>query len=405
MKRIGFLVFAVFCLTLRLSAAESSPVEAPVPPAGVEETGGAAEWQQQANETDPNAVLQEGLGLFGADLLEDETPGAAEDFAERSGAGELTLASIFTLSPKDLFHAVLKEAKNALQNAKGGLFAIFGTVLLCGLLDCLTLGDKQSPVGSVFETASVLAITASITSPVVSCIEGVSATIVDCSMFLLSYVPVMGSILTAGGMPMTAASYCATLMFAVQLIAQAASSVLIPLCGIFLALSLAAGLADSPGLLGIADAAKSAATWILTFSMTVFVALLSLQTFLSGSADSVSVKATKFLIGSFVPVVGSALSDALSAAQGSIHLIKTTVGSFGILVTAFTFLPILLQTALLRLVLALASGSAELLGAKPVCKVIKAFQNVLSILCALILSMALLVVVSTAVLLTLGVGR
>ena len=56
MKRIGFLVFAVFCLTLRLSAAEPSPVEAPVPPAGFEETDGAAEWQQQTDETDPNAV-------------------------------------------------------------------------------------------------------------------------------------------------------------------------------------------------------------------------------------------------------------------------------------------------------------------------------------------------------------
>lgn len=405
MKKLGFILLAVLCLTAGVSASAPLPPEPPLPPEGAGQAWDAGEAPSEPGGADPNGMLEEGLGLFGADRLEAETPDAADEFAGRSGLGTLSLSSIFTLSPKDLFRAVFDEADRALRDAAGGLLAIFGTVLLCGLLDCLTLGDKQSPVGSVFETASVLAITASVTGPVIGCIQEVSSTIMDCSLFLLSYVPVMGSIVTAGGMPMTAASYSAGLMFAAQLIAQAASSVLIPLCGIFLALSLAAGLSDNPGLLGIADAAKSAATWILTFSMTAFVALLSLQTFLSGSADSVTLKTTKFLIGSFVPVVGSALSDAFSAAQGSIHLIKTTVGSFGILVTAFTFLPVLLKTALLRLVLAAAAASAELLGAKPAGRVIKAFLNVLTILCALILSMALLVIISTAVLLFLGVGK
>ena len=65
----------------------------------------------------------------------------------------------------------------------------------------------------------------------------------------------------------------------------------------------------------------------------------------SGS-DTVASKAAKFLIGSVVPVVGGALSDAFGATQGYLRLLKATVGVFGILIALMTFLPVFLQTVL-----------------------------------------------------------
>ncbi|MPN28456.1 hypothetical protein SDC9_175898 [bioreactor metagenome] len=138
--------------------------------------------------------------------------------------------------------------------------------------------------------------------------------------------------------------------------------------------------------------------------MTIFTGLLSLQSFLSAAADGAAVKTAKFLVGSFIPVVGSVLTDALSAMQGSLHIIKASVGSFGILVAVLTFLPVLLHITVLRAVVAIASITGEMLSVTPVKGILSGFSNLLSIMTAILLSMMMLLVISTAVMLSLTGG-
>jgi stage III sporulation protein AE len=124
----------------------------------------------------------------------------------------------------------------------------------------------------------------------------------------------------------------------------------------------------------------------------------------SVSADSVSVKAAKFMLGSFVPVVGTALSDAYSAAQGCLRLIKTTVGAYGILVAAFTFLPALLRVLLWQLLARAAIVAGDILGAGRVSALLRACSSVLGILAAIIMCFALFIIVSTAVVMSAGMA-
>ena len=64
--------------------------------------------------------------------------------------------------------------------------------------------------------------------------------------------------------------------------------------------------------------------------MTIFTGILSVQSIVGASADSVAVKAAKYVLSNSIPLVGSAASDAYSTVRGSILLLKNGVGGIGI---------------------------------------------------------------------------
>ena len=191
---------------------------------------------------------------------------------------------------------------------------------------------------------------------------------------------------------------------ACQVVAQIVSSVLVPLMGIYLAFCIAGSLAPGIDVNAVAQVIRKTVSWALGLLLTIFVGLLSLQTMVASGSDTVVSKTAKFLIGSFVPVVGSALSDAFVATQGYMKLLKTTVGVFGVLVAAMTFLPILLQTVMWYLAVNLSSALGEMLGVKPVAQILKSASATLGVLIAVILCFALLIIISTSLVLIISMG-
>ena len=126
--------------------------------------------------------------------------------------------------------------------------------------------------------------------------------------------------------------------------------------------------------------------------------LLSIQTVVASGGDSIAARTTKFFIGSMIPVVGGALSDLFSAAQGCIQLVRGTLGAFGILVTVVTFLPALIQTGTWYFTLYLGGILSQILHLPQITKLLKALSSTLGIIMAVLLYDALLVIISTTLL-------
>ena len=203
---------------------------------------------------------------------------------------------------------------------------------------------------------------------------------------------------------MTATTYTAFLFMACQVVSQVVAGIFVPLMGVYLAFCVVGNLAPGVDVSAVAGAIKSAVSWALGLLLTLFVGLLSLQTMVASGSDTVASKAAKFLIGSFVPVVGGALSDAFVATQGYLRLLKATVGVFGILIALMTFLPVFLQTVLWYFTVNLAGAVSEMLGVKPVASILKSSSATLGILIAVILCFALLIVISTSLVMMVSTG-
>lgn len=136
--------------------------------------------------------------------------------------------------------------------------------------------------------------------------------------------------------------------------------------------------------------------------MTVFVGLLTVKGLVSGAADTVTVRATKFMISSFVPVVGGALSDAYNSVFGCLGVVKNTVGVFGIIAIVVTFLPVVLELILMMAALWGSAAIGDIFGREKEVSILKAASSALTVMLGVILCYGMMIIVSITIMLMLG---
>ena len=77
---------------------------------------------------------------------------------------------------------------------------------------------------------------------------------------------------------------------------------------------------------------KSGITWFLGITLTIFVAVVSLEGTLSSSVDGITAKTTKAVVSSAIPIVGKILGDAVDSVLGCGIILKNAVGIVGVVV-------------------------------------------------------------------------
>lgn len=381
MKQILYLLLAVLLLITPCYAVESAPEE------------GIMEQQ-----------LQEQLDVSGAGELYDKTPEDAKQILSGMGLDSLDYRVLLTLSPTDFFAALWELLLAQLRRPLVILASIMGVAVLCTMVDGLNVSIGQRSLDTVFNAVAVLCVCTAVINPILDCVRSAAAAIQSCADFILSFVPVFVSLVAVGGQPVSATTYNTFLLLTCEIISKITAEQLVPLICIYLAFCIVGALSPNMNLSGAASTAKTVVTWGLGLLVTVFVGLLGLQSLVAAGADSVAIKAGKFLVGSFVPVVGKALSDALTTAQSCVKLIKTSVGAYAVVVACMTFLPSLLKTVVWYLAVNLGSMVSDILGAGQIGKVLKACATALSLLLAIITFVALLFIVSTTIMMMVGMN-
>ena len=84
--------------------------------------------------------------------------------------------------------------------------------------------------------------------------------------------------------------------------------------------------------------------WVLGLVCAVFTGVLGTKSVLSSAADSAAGKSVRFLLGSAIPIVGAAMSDAYSSIVASIHLIRGSAAVVGVVALLALHVPVLVQS-------------------------------------------------------------
>lgn len=335
-----------------------------------------------------------------AELIEDLVPPEMEELLESRGFP--SIAEIITMTPTDFLRLMKQSASDSLYSMRSAFFSTMAICVLCAMLGSFAPGGAA--VGEAVDVVAQLCVAITVTKQIMDCVIRVDSTIQDCAMFMLSFTPVLSVLISAYGLPATAGFYNFALLGACQFISQAAASGLIPAVGAYIALCVSAGVSGNKGLWSIAGQIKKICNWCLSFMLTIFTSLLTLQGFISSGADDLTIRTTKFLVGNLVPVIGSAISDALIAAQGSIRLVKNMVGTAGIVAALLMFLPVLTHVLLWRVVLGFSAACGEIIGAGNVSKLLSSFADVMAVLMGVVICAGLLVTASTAVMIAMSAG-
>lgn len=342
------------------------------------------------------------LDKSGADELYYDLPNEAKESLNDMGINSLSWEQLNQLS----VGAVMLEVINLLGESSvqplACMLAVLGIIIFCALSDCFSTSLGESPLNGTVAVITALGLSAVLVFPVSqTLLGGVGAIETGCG-FMLVYVPVMAGILIASGSSITGAGYYTTVMTAGEIISQIASKLLSPALNILLGITVVSSLCRKVKLNGIINLVYSVFKWVVTFMMSIFVSVLSFQTFIGNAADNTGVKAAKLAISSFVPVVGGALSDAFLTVQSSLRLLKSGVGVFAILATAALYLPAILKCVIWLFTLSCCSAAAEVFSLDaPLC-LLKGVKKVVTLLLALLLCCMTVMIISTAILLILG---
>jgi stage III sporulation protein AE len=116
---------------------------------------------------------------------------------------------------------------------------------------------------------------------------------------------------------------------------------------------------------------------------------------ITGTTDAAALKATKMTISSFVPVVGSILSEASEAVLVSAGMAKNAAGIYGIFAILALFLEPFLRIGAHYLILKLTAAVCNVFGEKRATDLIEDFSSAMGFLLGMTGSICLLLLIST----------
>lgn len=330
----------------------------------------------------------------------------SEDVKQRLidiGADSADAFSLSELSFDSVINEIGSIASESAQPPLGGLISIIALLLICSMLSAYK--SSLSPeIGTTLNTASALCITCAVLSPAIGTISSACDIIINASDLMLAFVPIAGALMVSSAQPFGSAAYCASVIAAGQGVARISEHIVLPFLNMFLGLSISGGISPDINLRGFTSMISKAFKWILAFSMTVFTSVLGIKQFVTNSLDNVSGRTVRFALSSFVPVVGSALSEAYRTVSGSVSVLKSGLGVFVIIAVAVTFLPILIQCFLWVLALGTGKAAAEVMGLSQSAVLLEGIGSVFSVIIAVLLCVMTVYIISAAMIFTIGSG-
>ena len=217
------------------------------------------------------------------------------------------------------------------------------------------------------------------------------------SSFMLTFVPVYMSILSVSGARVTAVSGGAMLLAAAEFISGVSAFFLTALMGAYLSLGISSSVSPLLNGAALAETLKKTGMWLMSLCTTVFIGVLSIASTVNSAADSMTARTAKFIIGTCVPVAGTALSGAVNTVSASMALLRTSVGIYGVAVLSVIFLPVLAELLLWRLMLCVSSGVCEVFSIGETARLLKAVDSMFAFLIGALLLVEATFVISLSV--------
>jgi stage III sporulation protein AE len=346
---------------------------------------------------------------YGQDELIAALPEAAQHFMQENyitpdNAGALSLSPMSVI--RGMWDIFMLELNRPLRM----LAALTGVILLCAVVETLRdsadsgSGKGAGKASDVFGIVGVLAGAGLMIMYVSEIIVRAAATLHSGGVFLMTFVPVFAGVMAVAGQLTTASVFAASVITAGQVFTYITSIILTPLSSCILGVSAAGAITPDLKIDALAQTIQKVVVWVLGFIVVLFTGLLSLQSFISTSADTVAMRAAKFTVSNSVPFVGSAVSDALVAVRGSVNILRNSTGTFGIIAGLAIVVPTLVSVFAHKIALGIAAAISGVFGLTQLSGLLKSGESVMGIIFALLFCFTLIVTISVGLMLMIWNG-
>jgi len=202
----------------------------------------------------------------------------------------------------------------------------------------------------------------------------------------------MEAILLAGGSLTQRAVTTQAVVLFVTVAGNFTGYLLAPLTDLLFTLSAVSTVCDEAGLPHLTGSLRKFIMRLIQLFTMYFSFMLGTQSILAKSADSLGMKTARFALGSFVPIAGGTIAEALATVREGMSLIRSAAGIGGILVIVLLLLPDILSLSVYKFTLYLTGTAADLLKLGKFSALAGEIHGIIELLTAVVLFTALMFV-------------
>ncbi len=336
-----------------------------------------------------------------SDRLFSDMDGEIKGILDEFGIDSLDYEDIYSISFESVYLYFKDNLKHYFRNILTVFTHIFGVIILSGTVSLITDERKYKDILNIIVIPIVTLI---LVDEINLCLSSALSLLKLNSNFMLSFVPVYAIAIAAAGNPATALTYNTFVLGYAEFTSALINYGFVDLIGCFFCISIGFSLNCGVNFPRFISAVNRFVSFFLGFISSVFASLLSVKGIFSVAADSVTAKGIRFTIGSLIPVIGSAISDAYSTLLGSIGILKNSVAVIGIFAVVIINTPVVAELLMLNISLNILSFISELYDCSQLSDTMKAFACGIKIIGLLVIFEAFILIISTAVMLTVRGG-
>jgi len=239
---------------------------------------------------------------------------------------------------------------------------IVGIAVLGGLFQSMKLENSNEGVKNIIHFVTYSAVVVIVMVSVGGLVLSVGRALDAMKRQMDIIFPILITLMVAIGGNAGASVYQPAVAILSSGVMQIFSSIVMPLFIMTLVFSVVGHLSPNTKLDKFVSFFSSSFKWIVGIVFTVFLAFLTIQGITAGVHDSVSIRATRFTISSYMPILGGYLSQGFDLVLASSILVKNAIGLAGLYLLLGVVLAPLFQIVLFSLGLKLAAAIIQPIG-------------------------------------------
>ncbi len=335
--------------------------------------------------------------------LSDLYDGAPDEVQDQLGQADLTSEGVQNLlSWEKVVNFLTDNLVEALKDNMGVIFSLFALLIVMAIYEILRDSFNERGSGRLLDFACAGAAALIVCQPFYSRVNELTTAATQMSDYMEISVPVLTSLLAASGNVTSATVLHLFLYNATVYAGGLFSSFLLPLAGTYICLGIASAVTENEGLKTMTLGLRTFVNRCIMILTVAFTGLLSLQTAITGAGDSLSRRALKMAVGSFLPVTGNIMSDSVDTLMSSLGIIKSVAGVFSIIVVFYLIVVPVIKMAVNFISLKLACFAGDILGSGRVRSMLSIIADGYSLLIAIACGLMAMFIVCIAILLKAG---
>lgn len=227
----------------------------------------------------------------------------------------------------ELFSIIFKDVIN--------LIPAFASVTAVGLLSAVVSAAEGNIMGKstskIIHLACYSLIILVLSSVLAGTVSGCIKCVDNVKRQIEIITPILATLTVLTGGTGSAAIYQPSAIFLSGGAVEIVSNFIFPAATGVIVLNFMSGLNKETSFSGVTALIKSVMKWVIGITVTVFSIFITAQSSASSLFDGIIFKATKYVVGNSVPLVGNFLSSGFDMLQSAGLLIKSSVGICGII--------------------------------------------------------------------------